>query len=90
MTALRGILSNKQIDAKLEYDQTRGTEIHRTLLQRVVGTGDLHVRGSASNDAEVALHGIRDPYRYQAFVQEYHQQLLRTTDRPVDDQALDV
>ncbi|MCO6431762.1 MAG: PH domain-containing protein [Deltaproteobacteria bacterium] len=70
--ALRGIISNNQVDAKLEYYQIRGTEIHRSLFQRLVGTGDLLVRGSTSNDTEVAFKGIYDPYRYQKIIQDRH------------------
>ena len=70
--ALRGIISNHQVDAKLEYYQIRGTEIHRNLFGRLIGTGDLHVRGSTSNDTEVAFKGIYDPYRYQKLIQERH------------------
>lgn len=70
--ALRGILSNRQVDAKLEYYQIRGTEIHRSLFERLIGTGDLHVRGSTSNDSEVAFKGISEPYRYQKVIQERH------------------
>lgn len=70
--ALRGIISNNQVDAKLEYYQIRGTEIHRSLFERLVGTGDLHVFGSTSNVTEVAFKGIFDPYRYQKVIQERH------------------
>lgn len=70
--ALRGFLSNHQVDAKLEYYQIRGTEIHRTFFERLVGTGDLVVRGSTGSDTEVALKGIRDPYRFQKLIQARH------------------
>ena len=70
--ALRGFLSNHQVDAKLEYYQIRGTEIHRTFLERLVGTGNLVVRGSSSQDTEVAFKGIRDPYRFQKLIQARH------------------
>lgn len=70
--ALRGIISNAQVDAKLEYYQIRGTEIRRSLFERLVGTGDLHVRGSTSTDTEVTFKGIYDPYRYQKIIQERH------------------
>lgn len=70
--ALRGILSNNQVDAKLEYYQIRGTEIHRSIFQRIIGTGDLHVRGSTGYDTEVSFKGIYDPYRYQKLIQERH------------------
>lgn len=70
--ALRGFLSNHQVDAKLEYHQIRGTEIHRNLFERLVGTGDLHVRGSTSDDTEVAFLGIRDPYHYQQIIEARH------------------
>lgn len=70
--AVRGILSNHQVDAKLEYYQIRGTEIHRSFFERLIGTGDLHVHGSTSNDTEVSFKGIFEPYRYQKVIQERH------------------
>jgi hypothetical protein len=70
--ALRGFLSNHQIDAKLEYYQIRGTEIHRSLFNRLLGTGDLHVHGSTSQVIEVAFKGIFDPYRFQKLIQARH------------------
>jgi hypothetical protein len=70
--ARRGFLSNDQIEAKLEYYQIRGTEIHRTLFQRFIGTGDLLVSGSGTDDREVSFHGISRPSYYQLFIQSRH------------------
>ena len=72
--ARRGFLSNHQIDAKLEYYQIRGTEIHRSLFERLIGTGNLLIRGSGSadNNREIAFKGISDPLRYQKLIQSRH------------------
>jgi uncharacterized membrane protein YdbT with pleckstrin-like domain len=70
--ALRGILSNNQVDSKLEYYQIRGMEIHRTLFQRLISTGDLHLRGATGNDTEVCFKGILYPYRVQKIIQQRH------------------
>jgi hypothetical protein len=70
--ALRGILSNSQIDSKLEYYQIRGTEIHRTLFQRLIRTGDLHLRGATGSDVEVCFKGILYPYYFQKVIENRH------------------
>ena len=67
--ALRGFLSNHQVESKLDYFQIRGTEIHRSLFERLIGTGDLHVHGSTSDEVEVAFKGIYEPYRYQKIIE---------------------
>lgn len=69
---MRGIFSNNQIEAKLEYYQIRGIEIRRSLFQRFINTGDLHVRGATSDDTEVSLAGIYNPYLYQKLIENRH------------------
>lgn len=75
--ALRGILSNHQVDAKLEYYQIRGTEIHRSYFQRLIGTGDLHIHGSTSIEVQVAFLGISDPYRYDLIIKSRTNQVRK-------------
>jgi hypothetical protein len=70
VTALSGFLSLTQIEAKLDYRQIRGTEIHRTVFDRLVGIGDLHVCGATSSGIAISLRGIRDPYYYQHIIQQ--------------------
>lgn len=66
---LQGFAPNQQIDARLEFNQIRGSEVHRTYFQHFIGTGDLHIYGSTSYEVQVIFSGISNPCKFDKIIQ---------------------
>ena len=77
-----GLLSLHKKDARIEFWNIRGVEIDRSIIGRMVNTGDLHIGSAMQSDPEICFWGVRNPSRVRDLIlkRAKHFQLSRQND----------
>jgi uncharacterized membrane protein YdbT with pleckstrin-like domain len=62
VSSYSGLLSTRLRTTRLLYEHVRGVEIEQSLIQRMLGLGDLHVGSDVNKgEGEMLVCGIRNP-----------------------------
>ncbi|MBL7663136.1 PH domain-containing protein [bacterium] len=72
-----GLVSLKLRQPRLRYEDIRGVEPVQTILQRILGIGDVHIGSAAQQEVEIIMEGIPDPRKVQLLVQGARDRRIR-------------
>ena len=76
VTLRRGILSKATNDVLIA--DIRNVKIEQTMWQRIFGVGSVAVSTSGQADMEIEVHGVPDPERIKAIINDRRAAVLRT------------
>ena len=68
-------------DMRIAFQDVRGVEVDRSLYQRIVNVGDMHIGSAMQAGVEVQFLGVRNPSRYRDIILSRRKELERHTIR---------
>ena len=64
-----GIISINQQDVRLDFENIRGIEIDKSILDRILNLGKLKIGSSSTDQIEIIFSGLRNPNQVRALIE---------------------
>ena len=79
--SIQGLLSLRKKDVRIELQNIRGIEIDRSLYERILNLGTLHITSTMSSEHDVMLVGVLNPSNYRDLILERMKHVGPTVER---------